>query len=132
MPSKDSVVVTARLRKDEYEALREVMKMHGLSVAGVLKYAIAKLRRDKPSPRLKLPEHPKQCRLYKAMLDWMKRNNTPKLPYTELRKIQYSVGIMTDRTLRRYLEALEVQGFIKRQRGFVVVLKEWEADQRCW
>lgn len=128
MPSKDSIVVTARLRKDEYEALQEVMKMHRLSVAGVLRFAVAKLRKDKPGPCLKLPEHPKQCKLYKAMLDWMRKSGTPKLPPSELRKIQYSAGIMTKQTLERYLEALEVQGFVKRNRGYVTVLKRWEED----
>ncbi len=50
MPSKNSIVVSARLRRDEYEALQKVMEMHNLSVAGVLRFAMAKLKKDKPTP----------------------------------------------------------------------------------
>ncbi len=130
MTTKDSVVVTARLRTEDNEMLENIKEEYGMSTAGVILYAIAHLRKQsiqKTDPIQIFPVHHKQRVFYTELLKVVKKNGeNPKLTFKEVKTIAYKVGIMTQETRKRYLEALATQGFCTENSHYVVVLKKWD------
>jgi len=131
MTTKDSVIVTARLRTDDALLLKKIKEEHGMSTAGVILFAIAKLQKEKPGPKLIFPEHHKQRKFYTELLNVVKTNGgNPKLPSRDVKAIAYRVGIMTPETCKRYLDALTIQGFCSLQSDYVTVLKKWDTKSK--
>ncbi len=131
MTTKDSMVVTARLRTDDALLLKKIKEEYGMSTAGVILFALAKLRKQKPGPNLMFPEHHKQRKFYTELLNVMKINDgKPKIPSSDVKAIAYRVGIMTPETCKRYLDALAIQGFCSLHSDYITVLKKWEEKSK--
>ncbi len=126
MTTKNSIIVSARLRRKEYIILEIIKKENELSTAGVLRFAIAKLIQQKPGPRLILPHHRKQRMFYTELLKAVTNKENPKLSFGEVKTTAYKVGIMTSNTRKNYIEALAAQGFCTKNSHYLVVLKKWD------
>ncbi len=134
MTTKDSVVVTARLRMEDNQKLKDIKEEYGMTTAGVILYAIANLRKQsiqKTGPRLIFPHHRKQRMFYTELLKAAKsRGENPKLSFGEVKTTAYKVGIMTSNTRKSYIEALAAQGFCAVNSHYVVVLKKWDTNTK--